>query len=136
MFGLLLAGFPKRALAIAVAVTIAATAFVAAPMPDRIPIVENVPVIGDFVSGSADAHTVQNCTTQWRTNWVQNSDGSWEKVSYPYRSCVNVPHAHRPPPPVNWTTVGVNLGCLGVSAFSFWWGAFCVGATTLVTAQQ
>ncbi len=116
MLGLLAAGFPKKSLALTAAVAVLATLLIAAPVPERVPIIEKVPVIGDLVTDSADAHTVQNCTTQWRTRWVRNSDGSYSKVSYPYRSCVNVPHAHPTTSSNALRNFFVGLGCLALGA--------------------
>ena len=118
MLGLLSAGFPRKTLALSAAVAVLATLLITAPMPERLPIVERVPVIGELITESADAHTVQNCTTQWRTRWVRNSDGSYSSVSYPYRSCVNVPHAHPTTSSNQLRNFFVGLGCLALGGLT------------------
>lgn len=130
MLGLIHAGLPHKALALALAAVILATSLAVAPAP------ASIPLIGD--TESASAHVERHCETYQTlsyTSYQAQQNGS-QPVWITRTRCYNVPHTHRSSWKP-WVLGGIGLlGCGAIGAANAAAGYLCGGQVLAATVMS
>lgn len=120
MLGLLSIGLPKKAIALALAAVVMAATLAVAPVSTSVPVVRDVPIIGDLIADgpSASAHVQQQCTTYTTYSYPtrHSMQNGGQPVPITRTICISVAHTH-PRPWWKRALVGGSGGalCAGVA---------------------